>query len=301
MKLIRIFILLSTLFIASTLCSCTQEKDDTTDEGFREPNSSSSKFQTNVFEYKPAPGQFINEDEELATLEDANAYAMERMEQDAYVSLGGFGGYIVVGFDHSIINDSGYDFYIKGNSFDKSSEPGIVYVMKDSNGNGLPDDNWYELKGSEYGKSGVIKDYSVTYSNPADESDVSWTDNKDNKGTIDYLPEFHNQRTYYPTWITADNYTLEGICFESNVIFNEATKLYELTNLEWGYVDNFGTDYVKELYANGFKIRNAIDAEGESVHLDYIDFIKVQCAMNAKAGPLGETSTEVVSFIDARL
>lgn len=49
-----------------------------------------------------------------------------------YVSLGSFGGYIVVGFDHSVLNKEGeYDFAIQGNSFETSNEPGIVWVMQD--------------------------------------------------------------------------------------------------------------------------------------------------------------------------
>ena len=66
------------------------------------------------------------------------------------VSLGGFGGYIVVGFDHSIQASGGYggyDFSITGNQFSGSSEPGVVWVMPDENGNGEPDDGpWYELR-----------------------------------------------------------------------------------------------------------------------------------------------------------
>lgn len=52
----------------------------------------------------------------------------------------------------------GYDFAIEGNAFDGSSEPGIVWVMQDVNGNGLPDDTWYQLKGSEYGKEETMRD-----------------------------------------------------------------------------------------------------------------------------------------------
>ena len=89
---------------------------------------------------------------------EACAYAEERLRSEAYVSLGGFGGYVVVGFDHSIDNKVGeYDFGITGNSFAGSSEPGIVWVMQDENGNGLPDDTWYELKGSETGKPETSK------------------------------------------------------------------------------------------------------------------------------------------------
>lgn len=69
-----------------------------------------------------------------------------------------FRGYIIVGFDHSIPNSGNqYDFCVQGNAFDGSSEPGIVWVMQDINGNGLPDDEWYELKGSEAGKEETIQ------------------------------------------------------------------------------------------------------------------------------------------------
>ena len=84
---------------------------------------------------------------------EACTYAEERINQTAYVSLGGFGGYIIVGFDHSIVNDGDYNIAITGNAFDGSSEPGIVWVMQDENGDGLPNDTWYELRGSEYGKA----------------------------------------------------------------------------------------------------------------------------------------------------
>lgn len=88
------------------------------------------------------------------------------MMRNTYVSLGGFGGYIVVGFDHSIDASGGYDLAIVGNSFEGSSEPGIVWVMQDENGDGLPNDTWYELKGSETGKAETLQDYAVTYYRP---------------------------------------------------------------------------------------------------------------------------------------
>ena len=65
-------------------------------------------------------------------------------------------------FDHTVINVKGKkDFMILGNSFYSdlpeyqekkggSCEPGIVMVSFDTNQNGLPDDEWYELAGSEY-------------------------------------------------------------------------------------------------------------------------------------------------------
>ena len=56
-----------------------------------------------------APGQFVNEHYTAADPEAACAYADGRMREAAYVSLGAFGGCLVVGFDHSIENDGGYN------------------------------------------------------------------------------------------------------------------------------------------------------------------------------------------------
>ncbi|MDD3980254.1 MAG: PKD-like domain-containing protein, partial [Proteiniphilum sp.] len=138
------------------------------EQTFRPITAGSSPYSTTVFEFLPAPGQFVNERYTAYTLAEANRYAEERLKPgNQYVSLGGFGGYIVVGFDHSIKNTGTWDFAIFGNSFKGSSEPGIVWVMQDENGNGLPDDNWYELKGSETGKPGTVQDYEVTYYRPS--------------------------------------------------------------------------------------------------------------------------------------
>ena len=64
------------------------------------------------------------------------------------------------------MNDGDYNIAITGNAFDGSSEPGIVWVMQDENGDGLPNDTWYELRGSEYGKAETWQDYAVTYHKP---------------------------------------------------------------------------------------------------------------------------------------
>ena len=126
----------------------------------------SSSRLNNVFEYLPAAGQFINEDKSgfsgVTSQAQANEYARKRMEAGEYVSLGGWGGVLVVGFDHSISNGEGYDFSIKGNIHEGSSEPAIVWVMQDTNGNGLPDDVWYELRGSEFGTTRYVRHYAVT-------------------------------------------------------------------------------------------------------------------------------------------
>ena len=109
----------------------------------RTPSAASAAQWNKVYEFTAAPGQFVNEHYTAADPEAACAYADSRMREAAYVSLGAFGGCLVVGFDHSIENDGGYNIRVDGNSFEGSSEPGIVWVMQDENGNGLPDDTWY--------------------------------------------------------------------------------------------------------------------------------------------------------------
>ena len=107
---------------------------------YRPATSSSSADRVTVYEFMPAPGQFIHQIN-ATTAAEACREAERRLANNRTVSLGAFGGYITVGFDHSVRNISGdYDFAIAGNSFRTSNEPGIVRVMQDENGNGLPDD-----------------------------------------------------------------------------------------------------------------------------------------------------------------
>ena len=289
---------------------------------YRARTGASNANWNKVYEYTPAPGQFINElktggfDGTQTTPEAAIAYAERRMSEvdrdgnpyPNWVSLGGFGGYIVVGFDHSIDNSDSYDLGILGNSFSGSSEPGIVWVMQDENGNGLPDDTWYELAGSETGKAETIRNYEVTYYRPSGASmPVQWTDNQGNSGEVDYLSQFHRQEYYYPLWIEADSYTLRGTCLAPRNYDASGNGSYWVNaEYEWGYADNFspidregeGDNSNAIANTNHFKISNAIDIDGEPISLDYIDFVKVQCGVNAKSGWLGEVSTEVFGFYD---
>lgn len=274
----------------------------------RERTAASSAACNKVFEFLPAPGQFVNEYYTAATMEEACTYAEGRMAQTAYVSLGGFGGYIVVGFDHSIDNDGDYNIAVTGNAFDGSSEPGIVWVMQDENGDGLPNDTWYELKGSEYGKEETIRDYAVTYYRPsAPKMNVAWTDNRGGNGVIEYLETFHQQDYYYPAWVEADSYTLRGPCLKSRSYDASGNGSYWVNPaFDWGYADNFSpidrlTDddnYNAAPADNHFKISHAVTFDGKDADLKYIDFVKVQVALNQQCGWIGEVSTEVFGVKD---
>lgn len=300
---------------AEVTVHCVAERES---DRYRPAGAGSSPHQSRVFEWIPAPGQFINETAtggmtgNETTPEAAAAWAAERLAAGGFVSLGGFGGYIVVGFDHSIAAGGSYDFTVAGNAFvsptGSSNEPGIVFVMQDVNGNGLPDDEWYELRGSETGLEGTLAEYAVTYFRPEGPGmDVAWEDSEGETGHIDYLPHFHRQDSYYPAWIGTDSYTLRGTRLPARNRLDPATGLWANEAFGWGYADNAGSDsFTSDAgtgsgQRTGFRIDRAMHPDGTPVELQYVDFIRVQTAVNAKSGTLGEVSTEVCGFTDQNL
>lgn len=259
--------------------------DQTERQGYK-PGTATMLY---VYEYVPAPGQFINENMPEMSPTDAIRWAEGRMGKGEFVSLGGFGGYIIVGFRHSI-----GDFKIKGNAFSNaggaSNEPGIVYVMQDINCNGLPDDEWYELRASETDTETTVQDYAVTYYRPeSPNSSVKWVDNFENEGEIAYMEAFHKQESYYPSWISDDSYTLRGTKVAVRTERNEAGQWFSYP-LSSGYADNVGSNN------ETFYVSDAMLADQSPADLMYIDFIKIQTGATGQCGILGEISTEVVSI-----
>lgn len=270
---------------------------------YKRPADAGSRAEiSTVFEYTPAPGQFINENFTATTAEEACAYAFDRLSQGQFVSLGAFGGYITVGFDHSVENggEGSLDLQITGNAHSSSSEPGIIWVSQDENGNGLPDDTWYELRGSEYGKPETWQDYAVTYYRPSGSGmAVEWQDNRGQWGTIDYLPAYHDQDSYFPAWITSGSYTLRGTRLEDRLVDENGNgSLWVGHPFGWGYADNW-SDTDPDI--DKFSISNAVRWDGTPADLAYIDFVRIQCGVQAKGGWTGEQSTEITLIRDLHL
>ncbi len=265
--------------------------------------AASSSSSDKVYEFSPAPGQFINYGYSATTPSEAATYAEERLSVGGYVSLGSFGGYIVVGFDHSVENSGGYDISILGNPMTTSNEPGIVMVMQDENGDGEPNDTWYELKGSETESGSEISDFAITYFRPSngDQSSSSYyfTTNDGGDGTI---TKSYNYQDYWPAWITDDVMRFYGTTLSARN--EEITPDYWVNgSYDWGYADNMSSVDMQESGSlkNHFKISDAIDYKGDAVQLDYIDFVKVYSAVVAQSGSLGELSTEILHIEDCNI
>ena len=310
-----------------------------------------------VYEYRPAPGQFVNVmpaarvgepvDSVLARCKASICGRVDTMTQtihgveytridtvwaESMITLGGYGGYVVVGFDHPVVNTHDYDFEIWGNAFYSermeaggSCEPGIVMVGVDIDGDGIPSegDKWYELAGSEYSHPTTQHDYAITYYRPDegkqrtpsqvnpflnDTTYIRWTSNDVNPdSTSGYMSRnVYHQQPYWPLWLQGEEtLSFSGSKLRCNAVDiggDDNNAYFVQYNFTWGYVDNLPNNPKRipeeGLYNPGFKIDWAVDDQGRHVNLTHIDFIKIYNAENQYCGWIGETSTEVAGGID---
>lgn len=285
-----------------------------------------SKHIAHVYDFLPAVGQFTNE-LPLYTLGNSAEQMRLKAHQSivnntqGMISLGGYGGYVVFGFDHAIVNHpSKRDFKILGNAFwgdmaneerSGSCEPGIVMVAYDRNNNGVPDDDeWYEIAGSEYKNNQTIKNYSLTYFQPnpnkaavpgthgwdMDIEYIRWEDNQGQKG-FKTKNVFH-QQSYFPSWKKDEKLTFNGTKLPDNFYDQSGVGNYWVgKSYAYGYADNAPNNDE----ASNIDINWAVDKKGNPVYLPAINFIKIYTGVNQEAGWLGEVSTEVMGAYDLHL
>ena len=256
-----------------------------------------------VYEFQPAPGHQVNgyiitgqAFPPGCTEEQACDTVLSHFGRHWMISLGGWGGFLTVGFDHSVpCHAEGYDLCIQGNPYDYQSEPGIVWVSQDVNGDGLPNDLWYELAGSEYGSQNHSTRYAMTYYRPAEpRSGVAW---RGCDGETDYIPymSYWNPAEYYwQDWQRGDErLTFFGSRLRSNVTYSQGVS--SMPPYPWGYADNLGSDYTEGPLGHGayLSIRTARTWDGRPANLEYIDFVRVQSGITGHTPNLGDASTEV--------
>jgi len=274
-----------------------------------------SQYISEVLEYIPAPSQYMN----AAPWGIPTAASSIIGGLNGNLSLGAFGGYVVFRFERAVENDPenpyGIDFTIFGNPAPNWSEPGIVSVMKDENGNGMADDTWYVLAGSDHYFSTSEKQYSVSYQNPGTDSaaNIPWIDSHGSTGEIK-ANSFYRQ-SYYPMadsfpQIDQESYTLSGAKIHSTVDTSSPASIFSLKRT-FGYVDNQFrgnvpytvpdnpyTSVIENSGGDAFDISWAMDESGKYVDLDSIHFIKVHTAVLEDAGWLGQITTEITGAVD---
>jgi hypothetical protein len=301
----------------------------------RAPAQAPSPYIVKVIDYLPAPGQFVNELPKYNagdTYESMVAKAGKELagEDANMITLGGWGGYVVVGFDHTIVNVPGRrDFRIHGNAFGAtanprpnapfggSCEPGIIMVAYDKNKNGKPDEEeWYEIKGSgnfsaenETWYSGAVskkvdvrtfRSYEMTYHRPTTEtpgtpqghiSIGNYIRWTDNQGQQGYkIKNTYHSQSYYPAWVKDDMLTYKGIRMAQNGLEESGEGSYYVL---YAYRYGYVDNYPNAHDNSGIDIDWAIDKNGNKVSLPGIDFVKVYNGVDQENGWLGEASTEI--------
>nr|WP_294781153.1 hypothetical protein [uncultured Flavobacterium sp.] len=255
---------------------------------------------TRIFDFDPAPGMFANDlYKDGNTKEDVMKTALGRINETNVgylLDLGGFGGSIVVGFDHTVVNVSGTsDFRIYGGDVTNPTgskanppAPGLIFVAYDKNKNGKPDaEEWYEIAGSQHAKSTTIKNFKITYNKkpigePVVTASALWLDYEhlyceNNQDKKYYLSRPRAKKEFYPLWATQTSVSYEGL--KLDVDFKTAragqTTLWFSTPPQWGYANAINPD---------IDIDWAVDKNGNKANLPGIDFIKV---VNCVSEPMG--------------
>lgn len=299
--------------------------------GFGVPVAMGGPFANQVTAYDPAPGQFVNNsafNDPTKALGPPSGGGTLSPDNSSVVSLGGFGGSITLGFDHTVGDDAGnpfgLDLIVFGNATWVADDPNRrwaecaqIEVSRDANTNGLADDAWFLIPGTHI-------------SDPIGQLEQQTWD--DLFGDATFPPA---NPAWWPTgmvspFVTAA-YRLGGPIFDTSVLENPNGLAAEVEGV-WGYadhtptlllgdmdVDNVVDDPNKAAEAfyvvpdnpfavgitlgsgggDGIDIAWAIDpVTGAAAGLNGIDFVRVTTAVNFVAGALGEISTEIDAVAD---
>jgi hypothetical protein len=288
--------------------------------GLASSATAQSPFATAVVDYRPAPGQFVNNElfnDPGKALGRPYGGGFEEPGNSSLVTLGGFGGSITLAFDHTVMDDPanpfGVDAIVYGNALWVSSDPnrrwvegGMIEISRDANGNGLADDPWFLIPGSH------IADPAGQYETQSWDDDIA---------DLTYPPE---DALWLPpgesgAWTTAA-YRLPAI-FEVTVMENPLGLDAEDEGV-FGYADCSPTmdlpdgALAEEFYTrpdyplrvgltpgcgggDAIDIAWAVDAvTGEPTGLEGFDFLRVTTAVNVVIMPFGELSPEIDAVAD---
>ncbi|HZW09597.1 MAG TPA: hypothetical protein VFF69_06820 [Phycisphaerales bacterium] len=293
-----------------------------------------SDFATRVIAYRPAPGQFVQNpafNDPTAALGPPVGAGTHDGDETKLATLGGFGGYLVLGFDRPVRDDPknrlGLDFIVFGNSFWSGGDPNrrwaeaaTVEISEDANRNGLADDAWYLIPGSHLPV-------------PAQRLESQTWDDDTRDGAFPPAYDWWVPPGEHGLWQTW-GFRLPADPFESSIVLINPNGPFATEEGVWGYADLSptlvlgdidGDNVVEdpsispgEFYTapddpfevgvdggsgggDAFDIAWAIDAAtGAPAGLSGFDFIRITNATNVVLGPFGERSAEVCAVADVR-
>lgn len=288
-----------------------------------------SPFATTVVEFEPAPGQWVNDplyNSPACALGAPSGGDPNEPGIESLVSLGGFGGYIILAFDHTVMDDPANPFgldaivfgnalWVTGNPNRKWAECGVIEISRDTNGNGQADDPWYLIPGSHINAPGYPASFVV----------ATWDDDLDDDTWPPRWPPADEE--WIPpgqtgTWTTA-GFRLPPSIFDVMVLQNPlgpgvtSEGVYGYADLSPAFALPAEADSVEFFTrpdnpfrvgltpgcggGDAFDIAWAVDpATWQPAGLDGFDFIRITTAVDFVLAmpPLGELSTEVDAITD---
>jgi len=280
------------MFFSFLMSSCEGKTPDF-------PDDNHSAYITCVFDYVYAPGQHA----QLAKSSDGANFIGKPSNDKAWLYLGGFGGYVVAGFNHNVENGDGADFEVYALP-GAMPEPAVVYVMSDDNADGKPNETWYELKGNQFDNS--RRNYWVRYYKAVSETDnVTWKDSEGSRGEL--ISGFGGAVSASWWWNSTltDSITFSGTrlpdAYDNSSSAETQYWVVPTGRYTCGYAENQdGTDFDKMPGTNKLDISNAVNVDGSAKVLANIRFIKVQTGVFQRAGWTNEVSSEVRGARDLR-
>ncbi|MFW5652548.1 MAG: hypothetical protein ACOC0P_00765 [Planctomycetota bacterium] len=253
-----------------------------------------SRFATEVIEYSPAPGQWVTDpdfNDPVRALGAPIGGGTLFADLSKLVSLGGFGGTLVLGFDRTIWdhpwNAHGVDAIVFGNGLHVGFNPNIrfaeaatIEISRDVNNNGRADDPWYLIPGSDITDPAMQQrdGFFILPDDPYAEPPIA---NPNTNGE----EAFWGYADLSPVLRLGD---LDG----DNLIEDPSISpdvFYSTPDDPWSVGISPGSGG-----GDGFDIASAVDPiTGAPANLDGFDFIRITTAVDAELVGLGEVSAEI--------
>jgi len=308
-----------------------------------EERAHAGDFAARVLDYRPAPGQFVNDpafNDPTRALGPPVGGGTAAPDNTNTVSLGGFGGSIVLAFDAPVLDDPrnplGLDSIVFSNAFWQGGDPtrrmaeaAVIEISRDDNADGLPNDAWF-----------VIHSPALPEVPAAARRTQTWDDDPDTAtppATLAWFPETEPGPTFTTTGfdlpaafdpLVLDHPDGAGAALEAHWGLAELSPTMlpgDMSGADGGPGDNSLSDpedrpaidpgvfYTRpddpfivgvdprSGGGDAFDIAWAVDPEtGAPANLDRFDFIRISAGVAALRGPFGEASPEISAAADVR-
>ncbi len=281
-------------------------------------------FASEVIDYTPAPGQFVNNaslNNPIDALGAPTGGTPGEPTTTDVVTLGGFGGSITLRFAETVwdepCNPFGVDAIVFGNALYVGDDPhrrfaeaAHIEISYDANHNGLADDAWHIIRGSSLptvpNDSLRTQAWDNNAGTPTPPANTLWYPHAAPSGS------FSTSGYELPAMFAANIVTLPPQATEEAVFgYADFTPTLGLPNgadpeVFYSAPDDPIAIGVTPGSAGGdaFDIAWAVDPlTGAPANLPGFDFIRITTAVDAVIGPLGEISSEIagVSRVRSRI